>query len=94
MLTACLPLIMDAYPKTHLKIALALACSLLVVITALPAREKPEMASIPVSLSIQPEERQPAAVPPLAIYTSIGEDEPVQHNTRHSSVVIKHGDSL
>lgn len=94
MLTAGRPLIMDAYPKTHLKIALALACSLLVVITALPAREKPEMASIPVSLSIQPEERQPVVAPPLVMHTSIGEDEPAQHTTRHSSVVIKHGDSL
>jgi murein DD-endopeptidase MepM/ murein hydrolase activator NlpD len=84
---------MDAYPKTHLKMALAIACSLLVVITALPAREKPEMARIPVSLSIQPEELRPTKVP-LAIDTSVEEVEPEQHNTRHTSVVIKHGDSL
>ena len=49
---------MQAYPKTHLKTALALALCLLVAITALPAKQTPEMSRVPVSLAIQPGDLQ------------------------------------
>ncbi len=45
---------MTSYPKNHLKAAVALAIFLTVVITTLPAKESPEMARVPVSLSIEP----------------------------------------
>lgn len=44
---------MDKYPKLHLKIVIALTLSLVVAITALPAKNDTQTANIPISLSIE-----------------------------------------
>ena len=43
---------MDNYPKTHIKIVIALTFSLIVAIIALPARNTNQTANMPISLSI------------------------------------------
>lgn len=52
---------MDAYPSSHVKMALLLAISLVILIVALPAHETPRGGDDPVSLAINEAEATPAA---------------------------------
>ncbi len=82
---------MEAYPKTHLKIALATACCLLVMITTLPEKQAPEMSRVPVSLSILPHEIDRHFVEPVEpVAEAI--DEPLKPT--QTRITIKSGDSL
>ncbi|HKI73925.1 MAG TPA: LysM-like peptidoglycan-binding domain-containing protein, partial [Pseudomonadales bacterium] len=54
---------MDAYPKSHLKMAVLAGITLAVLLTALPARESPQDAAEPISLAIRDNEAVPAPAP-------------------------------
>ncbi len=89
---------MQAYPNTHLKTALALALCLLVAITALPAKQTPEMSRVPVSLAIQPGDLQLQDIlvessMPILSKPVIEQSEPAFTLTK-TLITIKSGDSL
>lgn len=81
---------MDAYPKTHLKAALALAAVLAIVITTLPAQQKIIEADAPVSLEVDP---IPAPANTLAAEPSIIEKQRQSEN-RWIHIKVKQGDNL
>ena len=91
---------MNTYPKSHLKAAALLAIVLTIVITALPAHEKPERFTTPVPLTVVKETAQPtlsesasdakpAALP--AVLPAVLE-EPIAD--RWEKVRVKPGDNL
>ena len=84
---------MEAYPKTHLKIALAVACCLLVVITALPAKQAPEMSRVPVTLSILPQEIETSFESELS-NKSVSAELFESLTPSQTRITIKSGDSL
>jgi murein DD-endopeptidase MepM/ murein hydrolase activator NlpD len=79
---------MSRYPKTHIKAAVALAAFLTVIITALPAQQTSEVAHLPISLSITPNQ-------PKGHQTPDSIDEPEEIPTiPWVNVQIQSGDSL
>lgn len=83
---------MEAYPKSHLKAALVLAVCLVILVTALPARESPRKARVPVSLAIEPLEVHREA-PVKASSADVPEQIALQ-TTDWQKVSIRPGDSL
>lgn len=84
--------LINAYPKSHLKAALVLAACLVIMITALPAKEHREVERVPLSLAVELQEMNVKS-PPL--------DEPVietrakpANDLPWHEVTIKPGDSL
>ncbi len=80
---------MSHYPKTHIKAAVTLAVFLAVIITTLPAKESAEVARVPVSLSIQPEELVQTAPEPAPRTTA-----PADSAISWKSIQIRAGDNL
>ena len=81
---------MTAYPKSHLKAAMALAAFLVIVITALPAQQTQPDTVEPVSLDVAPV-TEPAAVPeiePLLVQQQLRPESQWIH------VRVKDGDNL
>ena len=74
---------MEAYPKSHVKVALVLVSLLVLVIIAMPARYKPSLSATLVSLAIETPE---SAVPASQTKTT----SPV----RWTHIEVKPGDSL
>lgn len=84
--------LINAYPKSHLKAALVLAVCLVIMITALPAKEQRQVERVPFSLAIETPQMPTAAMAP---------DEPVTTTEARPAsdlpwqeVSIKPGDSL
>ncbi len=90
---------MKSYPRTHLGAALLLACTLVIVITALPAKEGPAQRALPVSLDLRlPEPDQSAEIEPTDVKAEIerrAEPATLSANTsKWLEVTVKPGDNL
>lgn len=57
---------MEAYPKSYLKTALLMGITLLIMLTALTARESPRGPDVPISLAVDPPLTTPIAAPAAA----------------------------
>ncbi|MEX2327687.1 MAG: peptidoglycan DD-metalloendopeptidase family protein [Pseudomonadales bacterium] len=82
---------MDTYPKLHAKTALLVAITLVVIFTAMPSRESPRMATVPVSLSIKADDKLPAPTYEIDEFPGEARPGPVGRWEQHR---IRPGDSM
>lgn len=86
---------MEAYPRSNLGIAALVAVTLSIFVAALPAREDPQMARVPVSLSIVPDVVPQEPVAEVQTVEPPVEDTGAQASpTRWQHFEIRRGDNL
>lgn len=82
---------MNKYPELHLKIVVALTLTLVVAISALPAKNSNQTANIPISLSIESKPVNTSATTPIeAALTKAA----IKRKPLWQEITVKNGDSV